>query len=270
MNFQYKVILINLDKDRDRLNFMENQLHKLGIKFDRFSAIHGKNHLMNNFKIYNPQLSIEKFGRELTAGEFGCALSHNICYKNFLEKEEYKDTKYLLILEDDIILDKDFKNILEREIDKNENKPKWDYLQFNYYDIYKISLIFSLFIKKFKWNYVIFSKTKNLKLKVINFFKIFISPFFSLFTDIRMYFLSKKGGIYKPFPKNLVLTGAYIIKKEIAIDLYNINKNIIYSADIVTSVEICKYKKYKFGFYTSLIAKKREEILSSIDSMGKR
>ena len=65
-------------------------------------------------------------------------------------------------------------------------------------------------------------------------------------------------------------TRAYIIKKEIAIDLYNINKNIIYPADIVPSVEICKYKKYKFGFYTPLIAKQREDILSSIDSMGKR
>ena len=38
-----QLFLINLDKDKDRLAIIDSQLRKLGISYERFSAIYAKN-----------------------------------------------------------------------------------------------------------------------------------------------------------------------------------------------------------------------------------
>lgn len=157
----YKTILINLKKDTDRLEFMTQQLKDFGIPFERLEAVYGKEYMENNGSEYDEKLAIQKGGRKMTLGEIGCALSHKRCYQKFLNDIEYKDTKYLLILEDDVELDKDFKNILEEEIQRNEENYKWDYLQFNY--PYRDSVKDSfLFIKTSYKNHLNnFKKTKE-------------------------------------------------------------------------------------------------------------
>lgn len=267
----YKIILINLKKDKERLEYMTKQLNDLGLEFKRLEAVNGKEYMENDGGEYDEGLAIEKGGLPLKLGEIGCALSHKRCYERFLNAPQYKDAKYLLILEDDVELDKNFKNILEEEIRKNEENYKWDYLQFNYPEINYFLEIFKLFFLKFKWRYIIYKNTKNYKHKIINLLKLPVYPFFSIFTDIRMLILSYKVGIHKNFPKNPILAGAYLINKKIVKDLYQINKKIIYPADIVTSAEIYKNKNYNFYFYAPLVARQEnEKFKSSIDEIEKR
>ncbi|MDI9355271.1 MAG: glycosyltransferase family 25 protein [Cyanobium sp. MAG06] len=120
----YKVILINLKKDVDRLMYMDQQLKSLGIEYERLEAVNGKEYIENKLgNEYSEENSIKIYGNRLKMGEVGCALSHKRCYeKLILEKD--KNIKYYLILEDDITINKDFKNILDELIYKNEKLHK--------------------------------------------------------------------------------------------------------------------------------------------------
>jgi glycosyl transferase family 25 len=109
----FKTLLINLNKDKDRLDFMSRQLKSLGISFERVEAIYGKEYKGNE---YDKDLAVKLNGKELSVGEVGCALSHKRSVEKFLESQ----SDYCLILEDDVKIDKDFKNILEKEIKNNE------------------------------------------------------------------------------------------------------------------------------------------------------
>ena len=106
----YKTILINLKREKERLEFMTNQLNGLKILFERLEAINGKEYLENGGNEYDEESALKNHYSKLTNGEIGCALSHKRCYQKFLNDPEYKNTKYLLILEDDVELDKNFKD----------------------------------------------------------------------------------------------------------------------------------------------------------------
>lgn len=67
----------------------------------------GKNYIENPL-YYNQKKAKKHENRFLTAGEVGCALSHNTIYKLIVEK----NLPYALILEDDIIISKDIIKIL--------------------------------------------------------------------------------------------------------------------------------------------------------------
>jgi glycosyl transferase family 25 len=120
----FKTLFINLDKDTARRASIEQQLTALNIPFERVPGIDGR---ITDFGTeYSEALAIEKNGASLTKGELGCAASHKRCHTIALQNE------YTLILEDDVLLPKDFKNILEREIKKNTITRKWEYLSFDY------------------------------------------------------------------------------------------------------------------------------------------
>lgn len=68
------VYLINLDTDKDRLEFMAEQLEALGIDFERFPAIRGTD-LPEWLKPYFLDAS-GNIASRLTAGEVGCYASH--------------------------------------------------------------------------------------------------------------------------------------------------------------------------------------------------
>ena len=101
INFIDKILWINLDRSKERRNYMENLLKNIKIPSQRISAIDGKIINKSSYKIKN----IEKFydRGELTNYEICCTLSH-IKAINSLKNEE---GDYFLILEDDI----SFKNI---------------------------------------------------------------------------------------------------------------------------------------------------------------
>ena len=106
----FNVFVINLDKDTERMEFMDVQLKRLGIPYERFRAVSPKKEDLSSE--YSETLALEKGKHALLPGEIGCAISHKRIYEKLL-KEEFK---YGLILEDDVELPENFKQIIECEI----------------------------------------------------------------------------------------------------------------------------------------------------------
>lgn len=112
-----RVFLINLDKNKDRLEKSATILNALGVAFERVEAVYGKdlsaeekNDAVDNFRWRCAQ------GRRIRDGEIGCALSHHKIYK--LMQED--DIDCACILEDDNVYRDNFKVVLgdvERLID---------------------------------------------------------------------------------------------------------------------------------------------------------
>ena len=115
-----KIYLINLEYRKDRLNkFNETFFNSdISINYNHFKAIDGKNININNYvtdKTLKEINVIEKTGfrkyhYQLTKGAVGCYLSHTNIWKDILDN----NIKNGLILEDDIIIPKDFNNLLNK------------------------------------------------------------------------------------------------------------------------------------------------------------
>ena len=115
-----QIYVINLNQSKDRLNKLKHMANNAGISVERFPAILGKklnfNYLENKGYLENKKLI--NFN-----GNLGCYMSHCL----LLEKI-YKENKYenVLILEDDCLIDTNFKKQIE---DTEEYIPKdFDYI----------------------------------------------------------------------------------------------------------------------------------------------
>ena len=97
-----KVLLINLDQSKDRLAQQQAQFKDLGLEFERLPAIS-----INDFS--EEEYKRMAFGgqRPLKQSELACFLSHKKAWDYIVEHNEP-----CVVLEDDAILVKDFKNIL--------------------------------------------------------------------------------------------------------------------------------------------------------------
>ena len=268
----YKTILINLKKDTDRLEFMTKQLNKLEIPFIRLEAVNGKEYMEKDGSEYDDREAIKQLGRSATLGEIGCALSHKRCYQKFLNDPEYQDTKYLLILEDDVELNNNFKKILEEEIQKNEQKYKWNYLQFNQIPVKSLLSAIKEMPLKYKWQYIGFINSVNIIFKIKKIPKLILAPIISTILDIGKYFQERKKGAHPFIIRISFLTGAYLIDKKVAEILLDLTEKVFSASDYVTTKLIKhKSKNMNFYFYSPLIARqKNEKFTSSIDEMEKR
>ena len=100
------IYIINLDKDKDRWNTYTN-LNIPNIQLNRYTGVYGKN--VNRQKLITDGI-LDK-DNVLKDGQLGCALSHINLWKDFYESENKdKDKKYLLVLEDDVIINKNIYN----------------------------------------------------------------------------------------------------------------------------------------------------------------
>ena len=109
-----KVYVINLDRRKDRLKSVKKQLDNHGIKFERFSAYDGNN--INKYKdSINKYLDINN---KLNNGQIGCILSHIKVWENVINDTKIGGDELILILEDDILIDNNFKNIFNNFINK--------------------------------------------------------------------------------------------------------------------------------------------------------
>lgn len=240
----FQTYLINLEKDQERLDFMSKQLLNLNISFQRISGIYGEEYFGPE---YNKDLAVKSNRREMTKGEIGCALSHKKCYQKFLAS----DFPYCLILEDDVLLAKDFKNILETEIIRNENYQKkyqkylWEYLQFDYLeptDFWlsrwwsQIKISFKIVPYKF-----IFILQTILKIPVI--------IVFAIFEILRSKIIIGPVSFYR----DIYLAGAYLINREAAKKLLSLSEKIVYPADMIQTIAK-KTKGLKIKYYSPTIA----------------
>jgi GR25 family glycosyltransferase involved in LPS biosynthesis len=106
-----KTIIINMKKDKERLDYIKKQCQKANIKFERFNGIDGtklnidklkKNKLIEiqNNSFFNH----DREGRNSLKGSIGCALTHKKIWEQIVNSEK----KNTLILEDDAIIPKNF------------------------------------------------------------------------------------------------------------------------------------------------------------------
>jgi glycosyl transferase, family 25 len=109
------IFLINLDRSKERLAFVERQAEKIGFQFERIPAVEGKN---------IPQWLQSEFppdGR-MSPGQVGCYASHLVIAQTMVARE----LPYAIVLEDDAELSPDFVNAAVRALEKLP--PEWDYV----------------------------------------------------------------------------------------------------------------------------------------------
>lgn len=101
--------LINLDGSHERLERATQQLDAVNWPFERFSAVDGRGKALTEFANYDDRGAQQILGRSLMNSELGCYLSHYGCAEKFLNT----DADYLVVLEDDMKIDPDFKTKLD-------------------------------------------------------------------------------------------------------------------------------------------------------------
>lgn len=249
----YKVIVINLNKDTDRLQSMKLQFDNLDIDFIRFDAINGKDYLNNSgHEIeYDKTLCKLKNGKELSNGELGCALSHKRCAEILISENEINnDLEYILICEDDILIkDKNFKKIIEKSISDNKVDNQWEYLQFDYQKpgIAWIISWFNQVISTYKIKLNLFSKIKHILYSIS---KIPFVVIYATLEGLRNRFYT--GNIN--FHRDVYFAGCYLINIDGAKKLLSLSDKILYPADKIQN-EAKKDKKVglKIKYYCPLI-----------------
>ncbi len=264
-----KTFVINLNKDTERMSFMQKQLEFLEISFDRFSAIHGKEYGFGDE--YDEAKAVIKNGKSLSLGELGCALSHRQIYEKIINE----NIDYALVFEDDIeiqdILPINFKEIIKIEIEKNENKKlsqKWEYVSFDYPKpgIFFIKHYFVSLILNYNLNIKQKSILNKIKYLAVSFIKYTFVILMSTFEGVRNFiFLNifKKGkalNFYRP----LYFAGCYLITNSGAKKLLEISNPIVYAADRVQNrARVEKNLKFK-AFCPLVVDQKREKFKSNI------
>jgi glycosyl transferase family 25 len=109
-----QIFVINLDRSEDRLAFMREQTERLGLSFERVSAVNGLDvppWLASEFK---------DASGSLFPGEVGCFASHLLAAKEIVSR----DLEDAIILEDDALLPSDFIPIVQTAVEAAP--PGWD------------------------------------------------------------------------------------------------------------------------------------------------
>ncbi|WP_293959524.1 glycosyltransferase family 25 protein [Sneathiella sp.] len=117
------VFVINRLKDDHRRADMTDRLVIVGLSPTFIEAVDGYQLDIDNLPEYDREKRRRYFGKDLKAGEIGCLLSHRKIY----EKMVAEKIPSALILEDDVFLAEDFKDVLE---DIQSASLHWDLIRF--------------------------------------------------------------------------------------------------------------------------------------------
>lgn len=118
-----RVIVINLDKSKDRLKKITKNLNDLNVEFERFDAICGKSLYKEDIKEVTTFI-----GRTFLCnyGIIGCALSHIKIWNEFKKSKE----DFIFISEDDVFYNENLP-ILLKDVDKMHKQTDFDVLSLN-------------------------------------------------------------------------------------------------------------------------------------------
>ncbi len=117
------IFIINRAKDTARRKVMSERLDLLGLNYQFFEAVDGHSFDVHSVPEYDGKRRRQYFGRDLTAGEVGCLLSHRAVYKMMVNE----NINRALILEDDTIFQPNFPQVLTAIL---EEDIQWDILRF--------------------------------------------------------------------------------------------------------------------------------------------
>ena len=103
-----RIILINLDEDVDRRERVEGRLAKLGLRWERLSAVHGTR-LTPAHEALIDRVAQARRGLRFSPGEIGCWLSHRMAQRMVAEGGD----DMALILEDDLDIHESLPEVLD-------------------------------------------------------------------------------------------------------------------------------------------------------------
>ena len=115
--------VINMTKDKDRRDIMTQRLEAAGVPYEFFEAVNGYKLDPDNMDFYDRKRRCRYFGRDLLPGELGCLLSHY----NVFKKMDEENIEHAVILEDDVIFENDFPQVLQALLN---TAVKWDVIRF--------------------------------------------------------------------------------------------------------------------------------------------
>ncbi len=118
------IFVINLARSTDRRARMEAQFEKLGISdYTIWPAVEGASLSLETCSAYDGKTRRLFFGRDLTASEVGCLLSHRSVYEHMAAQGIDK----AIVLEDDCVLSADFTQVISAVLDL---PVAWDIVRF--------------------------------------------------------------------------------------------------------------------------------------------
>lgn len=104
-----KIFVVNLDKNTDRMEFMDGQLNRLGLQYERIPAVYGKTMSSAELgQMFSRTRSLWAQRRRLSLSEIGCSLSHVKIYRTMIQE----NIPVALVLEDDVVLDSRLQDVL--------------------------------------------------------------------------------------------------------------------------------------------------------------
>ena len=126
-----KAFVINLDKNPERLAFMQEQFRRLGMDVERFRAIYGRGLTPEELRRHHAKVrSYIAFQKKMEPPKVALAATHCAVYKEIIDR----NLPYALILEDDVKLDDGFLEALGR-VEKFLDSSRPQYFSFNGYGV---------------------------------------------------------------------------------------------------------------------------------------
>lgn len=107
-----KIYVLSLASDTERRARLVAQLRALGLDFEIFNAVDGRNGLPEEYyRRVDFVKAAARLGRRLGNGEAACAISHALIYERILSEGH----PYALILEDDVQVDQNLLRLIASE-----------------------------------------------------------------------------------------------------------------------------------------------------------
>ena len=114
-----KIFVITLPEAKDRQQTITHMFQEHGLEFKFFNAYDGRKLSLEEYPQYNATGRLLTYGKHMTNGEIGCLLSHCGIYQKMIDE----DISSALIFEDDVILEKDFKQVITGIAQSNTKTP---------------------------------------------------------------------------------------------------------------------------------------------------
>lgn len=251
------VLVINLERRLDRLNYISKHLQSLNInEFTVIKATDGKLLTAEEInKIHDTEASLKVHHEPMSLAQIACSHSHLRCY----EKIVNEGLPYALILEDDIILSPQLFLHLNQEW---LNEQDFDWLQIDYLPVGWF--FFSHWLKSS------FIQIKRKPLFIFYFFaKLPYIITLSLFEWLRNYYFQSKNivkSVY--FARPLYLASAYIITQTGAQKLLKLNFPITHNADMLPNRARIT-TDFKMRALSPLLTKQNKSLASDIENNSK-